>query len=61
MRTRNAYFGYWNNFGNLVDDKPGKWDSEPHEDYRMVSADCDQKRTANCKIAQGTQAKNLPQ
>ena len=37
MRThKDAYFGYWNSFNDLVDDKPSKWDREPPEEYRMV-------------------------
>jgi hypothetical protein len=61
MRTRNAHFGSWNNFDDLVDSKPGKWAWEPPEDYRMVSADCDQKRTGPCEIHQDSPTKNLPQ
>ena len=57
MRTRNAYFGSWNSFNDLVDDKPGKWDREPHENYRISSPDCDIKRQGPCKIVQDPRPK----
>ena len=61
MRTRNAYFGSWNSFDDLVDDKPGKWEWEPPENYRLSSPDCDLKRQGPCQIATSTPAQNLPQ
>ena len=62
MRThKDAYFGYWNSFNDLVDDKPSKWDREPPEEYRMVSADCDQKRVDLCQIAPRTPTQTASQ
>jgi hypothetical protein len=60
MRTRNEKFGHWVDVDHSWD-KPGKCEWEPPEDYRMVSADCDQKRTGPCEIHQDSQTKNFPQ
>lgn len=61
MRTRYETFGHW--LMRRDDDtyKPGKYDTEPHEEYRMVSADCDQKRVTTCCIETHSQTKNLSQ